>query len=67
MKEKITTILIGVVMLIAAAFFYLVMEDFTFYISFIPLNNVVVSIACAVIGILAILVGLLDKKDKENK
>lgn len=67
MKEKMTNILIGAAMLMAAAFFCFIMEDFVFYVSFIPLNNVVVSIVAAVIGILFLLVGLFEKKDKENK
>ena len=67
MKEKMKNILIGVVLLVAAAFLYFVMEDFVFYVSFIPLNNAVASIIVAVIGILMLLVGLLEKNDKDKK
>ena len=70
MKEKMKYLLIGVAFLVAAAFFWFISEGFTFYVSFIPLSNEVVGVACAVIGVLVILVGILvkdEKKDEEKK
>ena len=65
MKGKLKTILVGLLFLAAAAFFWFVSEGFTFYVSFIPLSNEVVAVIAAVIGILVLLVGILDKGDKK--
>lgn len=67
MKEKIKYFLIGIVFLVAAAFFWFISEGFTFYVSFIPLSNEVVGVVSAVIGVLAILVGILDKGEKKDE
>ena len=67
MKDNLKSILFGIAALAAAVYFYVFCENFTFWIKFIPLNNVVVSILAAVIGVIAIISGLLpDKKKDEN-
>ena len=62
MKEKIQYILIGVVFLILAFVAPVLFADLTFYISFIPVNATVIAWVFGIIGVLAIVVGILDKK-----
>lgn len=62
MKEKIKYILIGVVFLILAFVAPVLFADLTFYISFIPVNATVIAWVFGIIGVLAIVVGILDKK-----
>lgn len=62
MKEKIKCILIGVVFLVLAFVAPVLFADFTFYISFIPLNATVFGWGCGIVGALMILIGVLGKK-----
>ena len=62
MKEKIKYILIGVVFLILAFVAPVLFANLTFYISFIPVNATVIAWVFGIIGVLAIVVGILDKK-----
>jgi len=59
-------LLLGIVFLAAAALFWFFFDGLTFYVSFIPLTNEVIGIACALIGVLIILVGILGKGAKKE-
>ena len=63
MKEKIKTILLGLVLLAAAFFLPTLLEGFTVYLlGFIPLNGTVVGWFCGIVGAIALLMGILEKK-----
>ena len=63
MKEKMKTILLGIVLIIAAFLAPVVLEGFTVYLlGFIPLNGTVVAWIFGIIGALALLMGILEKK-----
>lgn len=66
MKEKIKTLLLGIVFFAAAALFWFFFDGLTFYVSFIPFTNEVIGVICALIGVLVILVGIFDKGDKKE-
>ena len=63
MKEELETILLGVVFLVAAFLTPRVLDGFIFYLfDLIPLTETVIAWFFGIVGALAILVGILDKK-----
>ena len=63
MKEKMKTILIGVVLLAAAFAAPTLLDGFTVYLfGFIPLSGTLVGWVLGIIGGLALLMGILEKK-----